>query len=202
MADNDEQKGQKGKNTRIPQRREHEDERAARRANLTPAEEAQREAQAEAQVEAQVEARRREAAQTSVTIHGDLVPRPRDEQTSVNVEIATRPRDERTTVTRGELPEPEPELEPKPGSPQEASAPRTAEPDARAKAKALEALQACGGNWVAAAELLKQWCEQDVALYREVTHPALGSAVWKVIRSVAKRHGFAWKRGGWTSDDQ
>jgi hypothetical protein len=173
---------------RIPQRREHEDERAARRANLTPAEEAQR------------EARRRNAAQTSVTILGDLVPRPRDEQTSVNVEIATRPRDERTTVTRGELPEPE--LEPKPGSPQEASAPRTAEPDARAKAKALEALQACGGNWVAAAELLKQWCEQDVALYREVTHPALGSAVWKVIRSVAKRHGFAWKRGGWTSDDQ
>jgi hypothetical protein len=196
VADNDEQKGQKGKNTRIPQRREHEDERAARRANLTPAEEAQREAQREA--------RRREAAQTSVTIHGDLVPRPRDEQTSVNVEIATRPRDERTTVTRGELPEPEPEPEPKPkpGSPQEASAPRTAEPDARAKAKALEALQACGGNWVAAAELLKQWCEQDVALYREVTRPALGREVWKVIRSVAKRHGFAWKRGGWTSDDQ
>jgi len=192
VADNDEQKGQKGKNTRIPRRREHEDERAARRANLTPAEEAQR------------EARSRDVAQTSVTIHGDLVPRPRDAQTSVNVEIATRPRDERTTFTRGELPKPELELEPEPVSPQEASAPRTAEPDARAKAKAkaqaqakaLEALQACGGNWVAAAELLKQWCEQDAALYREVTRPALGSAVWKVIRSVAKRHGFAWKRGG------
>jgi hypothetical protein len=194
VADNDEQKGQKGKNTRIPPRRERADERAARRANLTPAEEAQREAQREA--------RRRDVAQTSVTIHGDLVPRPRDEQTSVNVEIATRHRDERTTVIRGELPEPE--LEPEPVSPQDASAPRTTEPDAQAKvsAKALQALQACGGNWVAAAELLKQWCEQDVALYREVTRPALGSAVWKVIRSVAKRHGFAWKRGGWTSDDQ
>jgi hypothetical protein len=191
MADNDEEKG---KHTRIPQRRERADERAARRANLTPAEEAEREAQREA--------RRRDAAQTSVTVHGDLVPRPRDEQTSVNVEIATRPRDERTTVTRGELPEPEPELEPEPVLPQDASSPRNAEPDARAKAKALEALQACGGNWVAAAELLKQWCEQDVALYRDVTRPALGSAVWKVIRSVAKRNGFAWKRGGWTSGGQ
>ncbi len=186
MADNDEQKGQKGQNSRIPRRREREDERAAQRANLTPAKEVQR------------EARSRDAAQTSITIHGDLVPRPRDEQTSLNVEIATRPRDERTTVTRGELPEPELV------STQDTSAPRTAEPDARAKAKAkaLEALQACGGNWVAAAELMKQWCEQDVALYREVTRPALGSAVWKVIRSVAKRNGFAWKRGGWTSGGQ
>jgi len=193
VADNDEQKG---KHTRIPPRRERADERAARRANLTPAEEAQREA--EAQAEAQAEARRREAAQTSVTIHGDLVPRPRDAQTSVNVEIATRPRDAQATFTRGELPKPEPV------STQEASAPRTAEPDAQAKvsAKALQALQACGGNCVAAAELMKQWCEQDVALYREVTRPALGSAVWKVIRSVAKRNGFAWKRGGWTSGGQ
>jgi hypothetical protein len=184
VADNDEQKG---KNTRIPRRREREDEWAAGRVNLTPAEETQAE-----------EARRRETAQTSVTIHGDLVPRPRDEQTSANVEIATRPRDERMTFTRGELPEPEP------ASTQEVSAPRTAEPDAQAQAqaKALQALQACGGNWVAAAELLKQWCEQDAALYREVTRPALGRAVWKVIRSVAKRNGFAWKRGGWTSGGQ
>jgi hypothetical protein len=182
VADNDEQKGQKGKNIRIPRRREREDERAARRANLTPAE------------GAQLEARRRDAAQTGVTVHGDLVPRPRDTQTSVNIEIATRPRDERTTFTRGERPEP--------GSPQDASSPSTAESDARATAKALEALQACGGNWVAAAELLKQWCEQDVALYREVTRPALASAVWKVIRSVAKRNGFVWKRGGWTSGGQ
>jgi hypothetical protein len=138
VADNDEQKG---KNTRIPRRRERADERAAGRANLTPAEGAQAE-----------EARRREAAQTSVTIHGDLVPRPRDEQTSANVEIATS--------TLGERPEPAPE----PVSPQEASAPRTAEPDVQAQAKALEALQRCGGNWVAAAELMKQWCAQDAAL--------------------------------------
>jgi hypothetical protein len=176
VADNDEQKG---KNTRIPRRRERADELAAGRANLTPAEETQAE-----------EARRREAAQTSVTIYGDLVPRPRDEQTSANVEIATS--------TLSELPEPAPE----PASTQDVSSPRTAEPDAQAQAKALEALQACGGNWVAAAELLKQWCAQDAALYREVTRPALGSAVWKVIRSVAKRNGFAWKRGGWTLGGQ
>jgi hypothetical protein len=180
VADNDEQQG---KNIRIPRRREREDGRAT----LTPAEGAQAE-----------EARRREAAQTSVTIHGDLVPRPRDEQTSADIEIATSTLGEQATFTRGELPEPKPE----PVSTQDVSAPRTVESDARAKAKALEALQACGGNWVAAAELMKQWCEQDAALYRAVTRPALGSAVWKVIRSVAKRNGFAWKRGGWTSGGQ
>jgi hypothetical protein len=95
VADNDEQQGQKGKNTRIPPRRKRADEQAARPANLTPA-----------------EARRREVAQTAVSIHGDLVPRPPDAQTSADIEIATRAHDEPTTIARGEQPEPVPEPSP------------------------------------------------------------------------------------------
>ncbi len=93
MADNNEQQGKN--TTRIPPRRERADEQAARPANLTPA-----------------EARRREAAQTVVSIHGDLVPRPPDAQTSADIEIATRAHDEPATIARGEQPEPEPEPSP------------------------------------------------------------------------------------------
>jgi len=88
VTDNDEQQG---KNTTIPPRRERADEQAARPANLTPA-----------------EARRRDVAQTVVSIHGDLVPRPPDAQTSADIEIATRAHDEPTTIARGEQPVPEP----------------------------------------------------------------------------------------------
>src|SRR5258705_263771 len=60
----------------------------------------------------EAEARRREVAQTAVSIHGDLVPRPHDAQTSADIEIATRAHDEPTTFARGEQPEPAPTSSP------------------------------------------------------------------------------------------
>ena len=58
---------------------------------------------------------------------------------------------------------------------------------------AKECLEASGGDWRAAAEMMLQRVAESEELQRELTQPLLKSAVWQSIRAVAQKERRAFK---------